>query len=382
MKRINLIIALFFATTLSFAGCKKPKNNSTQKPIVVESTKIQVALLLDTSSSMDGLIEQAKSRLWNIVNTLTTLKYDGKTPEIEISLYEYGNDNLSSESNYIKQIVPLSTDLDLISEKLFALSTNGGEEYCGAVIQDATKKLTWGKDNNNMKLIYICGNEAFNQGRINYKEAIANAKKNNIYINTIFCGNQQEGINTFWKNGADIGNGKFFNIDSDKIIQYVETPFDDKITKCNERINLTYINYGAQGRMKKENQKTQDDNAMKVSKANMTERSVSKSKSVYKNETWDLVDKMKKDKNAVANAKKEDLPEEYRNKTATELVKIVEEKTVERETIQKEISELAKKRQEFIDIEAKKTKSVDDLGNSISNSILTFAKAKGYSIEK
>ncbi len=382
MKTLNLIIALIFSITFSFAGCKKPKTNTTKKPIVVENTKIQVALLLDTSSSMDGLIEQAKSRLWNIVNTLTTLKYNGKTPEIEISLYEYGNDRLSAESNYIKQIVPLSTDLDLISEKLFALSTNGGEEYCGAVIQDATKKLNWGKDNNNMKLIYICGNEAFNQGKISYKEAIANAKKNNIYINTIFCGDQKEGINTFWKNGADTGNGKFFNIDSDKIIQYVETPYDDKITKCNERINTTYINYGAQGRMKKENQKTQDDNAMKVSKANMTERSVSKSKGVYKNESWDLVDKMKKDKNAVENAKKEDLPAEYQNKTSAELVKIVEEKTVERENIQREISELAKKRQEFIDIEAKKTKSVDDLGNSISNSILTFAKAKGYSIEK
>ena len=374
MKTFNLIIAVVFFTTFSFA---KSKN-----PIVVENTKIQVALLLDTSSSMDGLIEQAKSRLWNIVNTLTTLKYDGKTPEIEISLYEYGNDNLSLESNYIKQIVPLSTDLDLISEKLFALSTNGGEEYCGAVIQDATKKLAWGKENNNMKLIYICGNEAFNQGKISYKEAIANAKKNNIYINTIFCGNQKEGINTFWKNGSDLGNGKYFNIDSNLAIQYIETPFDDKITENNEKINKTYINYGVQGRMKKENQKTQDSNAMKVSKANATERSVSKSKAVYKNESWDLVDKMKKDKNAVANAKKEELPEEYQNKSKEELTKIVEEKTIERETIQKEIIDLAKKRQEYINVESKKTKLVDDLGNSINSSILIFAKSKGYSIEK
>ncbi len=377
MKSLNLIIAILFATSVSFAGEKNSK-----KPIAVENTKIQVAILLDTSSSMNGLIEQAKSRLWNIVNTLTTLKYNGQTPDIEISLYEYGNDSLSSESNYIHQIVPLSTDLDLISEKLFSLSTNGGEEYCGAVIQDATKKLSWGKENNNMKLIYICGNEPFNQGRISYQEAISEAKKNNIYINTIFCGNQQEGINSFWKNGADIGIGKFFNIDSNKIIQYIETPFDDKITKCNERINKTYINYGVQGRMKKANQEVQDSNAMNVSKANMAERSVSKSKGVYKNESWDLVDKMKKDKSAVTNAKKEDLPKEFQNKTSAELTKIVEEKTAERELIQKEIGELAKKRQEFINIEAKKTKSVDDLGNSISNSILTFAKAKGYSVEK
>ena len=43
-----------------------------------QKTKIQVAILLDTSGSMQGLIEQAKSRLWNIVNTLTTLKYKGR----------------------------------------------------------------------------------------------------------------------------------------------------------------------------------------------------------------------------------------------------------------------------------------------------------------
>lgn len=65
----------------------QPKN-----PIVLDDAtsenKIQVAILLDTSSSMDGLIEQAKSRLWNIVNTLTTLKHNGKTPNIEIALYE------------------------------------------------------------------------------------------------------------------------------------------------------------------------------------------------------------------------------------------------------------------------------------------------------
>ena len=129
-------------------------------------------------------------------------------------MYEYGNDGLAQQSNYIRQVTPLTTDLDLISEKLFALKTNGGNEYCGAVIQDATKKLQWGTANNNMKLIYIAGNEAFNQGGINYKEAISDAMKNDIYVNTIFCGSSMEGINTFWKDGADYGKGKYFNIDS------------------------------------------------------------------------------------------------------------------------------------------------------------------------
>jgi von Willebrand factor type A domain len=386
MKSLNLVFVTLLATSLSFAGCKKAEAKPIETPIVtttvVENTKIQVALLLDTSNSMDGLIEQAKSRLWNIVNTLTTLKYAGKTPDIEISLYEYGNSGLSQQSNYIKQITPLSNDLDLISEKLFALRTNGGEEYCGAVIQDANKQLSWGKDNNNMKLIYVCGNEGFDQGTISYKESIADALKNNIYVNTIFCGNQEEGINSFWKNGADIGKGKYFNIDSNQIVQYVTSPYDDKITKCNERINLTYINYGSEGYAKKANQAVQDKNAESVSTANYTERVVSKAKAVYKNESWDLVDRLKEDKSAVSKIKKEELPKEYQDKSSAELTKIIEEKAKERESIQKEIGELAKKRQEFIDAEAKKSNLADDLGGAINASIITLAKAKGFTVVK
>lgn len=381
----NLFISALFAIAFSITSCHssnaKPKTEI-EKPATASNTKIQVALLLDTSSSMDGLIDQAKSRLWNIVNTLTTLKYEGKTPDIEIALYEYGNDGLSAKSNFIRQITPLSTDLDLISEKLFALSTNGGSEYCGAVIQDATKELKWASENSSMKLIYIAGNEEFNQGKISYKEAISNALKNGIYVNTIFCGNKTEGINILWKDGADRGKGKYFNIDSDRAVEYIATPYDDEIAKCDEKMNKTYINYGAKGADKKMNQIKQDQNAKMVSNANYTDRAVSKSKAVYKNDSWDLVDKVKDDAGAISKIKKEELPTELQNKSTAELQKIVTEKTKERETIQKEISVLAKKRQEYIDAESKKTKKQDDLGNTINSSIIAFAKVKGYTVEK
>lgn len=387
--KTSLFITALLATSLTFAGCtNKPEKPSqlasveTTPTVLEPGTKIQVALLLDTSNSMDGLIEQAKSRLWNIVNTLTTLKYSGKTPTIEIALYEYGNDGLSGESNYIRQVTTLTTDLDLISEKLFSLRTNGGSEYCGAVIQDATKQLKWSDGINTMKLIYISGNEGFNQGGINYKESISSALKNNIYVNTIFCGDQSSGISLLWKDGADVGKGKYFNIDSNQTIQYIATPYDDQISKCNDRINTTYIGYGREGEMKKMNQLVQDKNAESVSYANKTERAVSKSKEVYRNDSWDLVDRVKEDKNAIANLKKDELPKELQNKTKAEIQAYVDQKAKERETIQKEIAVLAKKRQEYIDAEAKKNKAQDDLGNAISTSILTLAKTKGYTIEK
>jgi hypothetical protein len=363
------------------ATAKPPVTVTVTSPSA-DNTHIQVALLLDTSNSMDGLIDQAKSRLWNIINTLTTLKYKGKAPVIEIALYEYGNDGLSRADDYIRQVTPLTTDLDLISEKLFSLRTNGGSEFCGAVINTAVKTLKWGKDEADMKLIYIAGNEPFDQGSINYKEAASQASHRNIFINTIFCGDRQEGIQTYWKDGADKGAGKYFNIDSDKKVVFIETPYDEKIEVCNERINKTYIAYGATGASKKNNQAVQDKNARSISGANYIERSVSKSKSVYRNESWDLVDRAKQDKGVLKNISKDELPKELKDKSPAELEALVAEKSKERESIQKEITTLGIQRQKYIDEAMKKTEKVDDLGAAISNSIVKLAAAKGYTADK
>lgn len=395
MKKNILITGILASSIVAFAavkiGTNTNSNHRTEEllPIAgpphsnnLSENTIQVAILLDTSSSMDGLIDQAKSRLWNIVNTLTTLKYNGKTPQIEIALYEYGNDEIS-EKNWIRKITPLTQDLDLISEKLFALSTNGGEEYCGAVIKDATSQLEWNNNEKSMKLIYIAGNEAFDQEGINYKEAIAEAKKKNIFINTIFCGDREEGIQTFWQDGANRGDGQYFNIDSDQKVVYIPTPFDDRISNKNAKINETYIGYGNKGSQKKSMQATQDQNAASMSKGIAVERSVTKSKkTAYKNESWDLVDKVESDKEYVSKIKNEDLPAELKGKSKTEIAKIVDQKSKDRSNIQKEIAELATKRQNYIDEELKKrgNSSSDDLGKAIEKSILAIGAKKGYTL--
>ncbi|MDR0232869.1 MAG: VWA domain-containing protein [Dysgonamonadaceae bacterium] len=374
----NLRFVSIMLIVLIFCNCQQGKSQ-----VVKNEPKIQVAILLDTSNSMDGLIDQAKSRLWNIVNTLSTLKFKGKTPEIQIALYEYGNDGLSSKSGYIRKVTSLTTDLDLISEKLFALTTNGGLEYCGAVIQKATLQLEWSNNDADMKLIYIAGNEEFNQGNVNYKEAIRGALAKNIYVNTIYCGDHNQGIRELWKSGADAGKGKYFNINSDEQVQFITTPYDDRITACNERLNKTYISYGTAGVAKQQNQVVQDKNAQKMSSSNYAERVVSKSKSAYKNDSWDLVDKVNTDSKALSSIQKEELPKELQNKSTEEINVIIAQKSKERETIQKEIDTLAKQRQAYIDAESKKAgKGTDDLGKAINASILAFANTLGYQVEK
>lgn len=398
MKKNFLITGLFATSVLALAGTQLIKVHSSESKRVpmeriepveqptetsnAENT-IQVALLLDTSSSMDGLIEQAKSRLWNIVNTLTTLKYNGKTPKIEIALYEYGNDGIS-DKNWIRKIAPLTQDLDLISEKLFALRTNGGTEYCGAVIQDATKQLDWNSNSESMKLVYIAGNEPFNQQGVNYKEAISEARRKNIYVNTIYCGDYESGVRTFWQDGAKLGNGNYFNIDSNKKVLFVPTPYDDRIADYNVKLNGTYVSYGAIGYEKKAMQNAQDVNAERLSKSNAVERTVSKTKkSAYRNDSWDLIDKAESDKEYINKIKNEDLPLELKGKSKAEIAKYVETKSKERADLQKQISELAVQRQKYIDEELKKrgNSDSDDLGKAMEKSIYDLAKVNGFSKE-
>lgn len=393
MKKNFLITGILTSSILVFAGVKiADRQNTVQKIPVVKienpavqninyaENTIQVAILLDTSSSMDGLIDQAKSRLWNIINTLTTLKYNGQAPKIEIALYEYGNDEISN-SNWIRKITPLTQDLDLISQNLFALQTSGGTEYCGAVIKDATSQLEWNNSDKSMKLVYIAGNEAFDQEGVNYKEAIAEAKKKNIFINTIFCGDREEGIQTYWQDGATIGNGKYFNIDSDEKVIFVATPYDDEISECNIKLNETYISYGSKGVEKKRMQVMQDKNAASMSKANAVERSVAKTKSqAYRNESWDMVDKAESDKEFLGKVKENELPAELKGKSKNEIAKIINKNSKDRINLQKEIAELAIKRQNYIDAELKKrgNTKTDDLGKAIEKSIFEIGSTNGY----
>ncbi len=375
MTRLSLGMFVLFFTLLS---CSPKKATSAKSPKEDSTAKIQVALCLDTSNSMDGLIDQAKSQLWKMVNELASTKKAGKTPDIELALYEYGNSGLAVTEGYIRQVSALTTDLDMISEKLFELKTNGGDEYCGWTIQDVTNNLAWSDNNQDLKLIIIAGNEPFNQGKVDYKIACKAAITKGIMVNTIHCGDYEGGVRHFWKDGADLTDGKYMNIDTDAKVVHIETPYDDDILKLNNQLNDTYIGFGSVGRNRKAMQMQQDANAATYGTANNVERAVSKSKKAYRNEKWDLVDAMEKDEEILDEIKKEDLPEEMKGMTKAEQKAYIEKKAKERETLQTEINELNKKRQDFITKKQQENAETLTLDNVMLKAIREQAEVKGF----
>lgn len=342
---------------------------------------VKIALLLDTSNSMDGLINQAKAQLWDVVNKFGYVKCGNDTrPQLQIAIYEYGNDNLSSREGYIRQVIGFSSDLDEISEKLFSLTTDGGEEYCGQVIQTSLKQLDWGKNEDDLKLIFIAGNEPFSQGKLNYWDAAANAKEKDIVVNTIFCGNYEQGISTKWKHGAILTGGEYMAIDHNRKVVHIVTPYDDVILQLNVRLNRTYISYGAMGATKMAMQSTQDQNAEAMEEAVMVKRAVSKSSRLYSNSEWDLVDASKKRDFDVSQVEKEQLPQELKNKSDKEITQFINSKKEEREKIQKEIQELNSKREAYL-AKNQKDSSKGELENALLSAIQKQALKKNYTWE-
>jgi hypothetical protein len=345
--------------------------------------KIQLVILFDTSNSMDGLIEQAKSRIWAIVNEASGLQYEGQMPTLEIAMYDYGNAGLSVESNFIRQQLPFTSDLDLVSEKLFGLRTNGGSEYCGAVISTSLNQLNWSADPADLKMIYVAGNEPFTQGPVSYKDACRLAESKHVFINTIYCGSYEQGVRENWKDGATCSRGDYFNINSNDRVVSIETPYDEQINQLNIQLNQTYISYGRLGKENSLKQKREDDNALLQGAAVSSERALVKSKSVYSNGSWDMVDAAKMDSTMVGKLKDEELPEELKGKSTEEKEAYIKQKSEERAKIQGEIGQLGKKREQFIQEEKTKqagqsAQAKDDFGTAVSKSLKEKAVLNGF----
>jgi len=358
---ILAVSAIFFVLSFTYTSGKPAaekkglKNAAGYNPPA--QRKIQAAILLDVSGSMDGLIEQAKAQLWNMVNVMGRAQCNNQAPQIEIALYEYGRSTNDQAAGYVKQLSGFTTDLDQLSKTLFSLTTNGGDEYCGQVIYTSLKDLKWDQSPENYKVIFIAGNEDFLQGDLHYTKACNEAKSKGVIVNSIYCGSRMQGIQEHWNLNSECGNGSFTVIDQNQKIEEIPTPYDSTLFTLNEKLNGTYIAYGYAGVSNKTMQANVDQLNYAAGKKQALERVAVKSKAnLYKNESWDLVDRdgLADSEEFLRKLDKKTLPDSLKTKSTEELKKIIAVKKEERSTIQKQIETVSKQREAYITIERKR----------------------------
>ena len=370
MNNRIIIVLLALFTAVSLSGKPGPDLNS--------GPKIQLAILLDTSSSMDGLITQAKSQLWRIVNELALAKKGGVSPKLEVAIFEYGNSSLPEGEGYMRMVTSFTGDLDKISANLFELDTNGGDEYCGMVIDSALKNLAWDKSEASLKLIFIAGNEPFDQGNTRYTDSVMKAKKKGVIVNTIFCGDAGTGVASHWKDGADLGGGRYLSIDHNAAVITIKAPQDAELAQLNAELNSTYVAYGPAGEKKKTEQEVQDRNAEKLSYASKIERTISKGSDKYDSSGWDIVDGVIGGRVELSEMKDADLPAEMKGMNETQRKNYVEKMSKKRAKIKEKISRLSEERRKYIEKKQKEMSSDETLDSAVIKAIREQGKEKKF----
>ncbi|TWT91857.1 VWA domain-containing protein [Neorhodopirellula pilleata] len=361
---------------------KVKKKGKSKPPFAGQRPEVNVAILLDTSNSMDGLINQAKSQLWNIVQEFAKAKKNGKTPLLRVSVFEYGNTRLPASEDYIRQVAQLTDDLDKVSEALFALTTSGGDEYCGAVIAESVKRLDWSSEPNAYKAIFIAGNEPFDQGSVDFQGACKNAIQSGIVVNTIHCGNYQQGVDGKWQKGAQLAEGKFMNINQDEKVTHIPAPQDKIIIELNTSLNQTYLWFGSQDKREGYalNQMQQDSNAG----SSLSSRALIKSSPLYRNVGRDLVDTFEENPAAIVKLGDAELPKELQGLTSKQRLARIEEMSKRRAEIKSQLADANRQREAFIaDQQAKQAASSSEvtLGDAFKAAVQEQLQTSGFEVE-
>jgi len=344
---------------------------------------VQIAMLLDTSNSMDGLIEQAKNQLWTIINEVSSGEKNRNAPKIEVALYEYGNSSLKKEENYLRRVLPFTSDMDLFAKKLYSLKTNGGNEYCGAVLSRALNELKWSKKDDVYRAIFIAGNEPFTQGPVDFRVPVAKAKRMGIFVNTIFCGNKQAGMGMQWKKAAVLAGGEYTNIDQTLRRFVAQTPYDDEITALNNKLNRTYLPYGRGGERRLKEKKEMDTLSFSSGgKGVMAARAAAKAREDSATlSSWDLISAVESGSMKFGDIKKENLPVELKKMSRSELQNYIDRKIAERKKVKEKIIQLQKKRKSYLAKKERESSSTT-LGSAMIKFIRKQAESKGFKFSK
>lgn len=351
---------------------------------VANAPVIQIAILLDTSGSMEGLINQARSRVWDVVNLLATAKKNGQRVEFEVAVYQYGSTSFSAGEGYLSMIQPFTTDLDRISDRLFALQIGGSEEYCGQVIKSAMNQLSWSSTPASaplselpLRVMIVAGNEAFTQGGVDYRGQVVAAKAQGIIVNTIYCGTYADGESSGWLNAAYMNGGAYNAINHNHQEVQITCPQDEELLRLNTLLNTTYVPFGSMGVAQQNMQAAQDTTNLGLSRSGGMNRIAAKSTQAYINTHWDLVDATVNTKFDLSKVATLDLPENMRPMTLEARRNYLETMRKSRQETQTRIRELSAERAKFMNDQTKSR--VETLDSAVIRAIRDQAIKAGFS---
>jgi Mg-chelatase subunit ChlD len=339
--------------------------------------RVEVCFVLDTTGSMGGLIEGAKQKIWSIANEMISAK---PTPELKLGLIGYRDRG----DDYVVKSFGLTDDIDAIYGHLREFQAGGGgdtPESVNEALAEAIHKMPWSSDRNVLKIIFLVGDAPPHMDYSNapkYPDLCREAAKKDLIINTIQCGAMAE-TKPIWQEIAKLSEGSYVGIAQSGNVAVISTPMDKELSRLNERIGATLIPYG--------DSKLQAEVHAKFAMAASAPVPAMADRLTYNSKTGkavqgrgELVDALNENKLKLEEIDQKKLPAELQKLDRSELEKRISKARDERADLQKQIVELSKKREAYIQSENKRLAAEgkgDAFDQKVAETLRTQAAKKG-----
>lgn len=347
-----------------------------------ERPTVEVMFVLDTTSSMTGLIAAAKDKIWSIANTLAAAD---PPPDIRMGLVGYRDRG----DAYVTVLTPLSDDLDAMYAQLMQFQAIGGgdaPESVNQALDEAVTQPDWRSGPSVYRVIFLVGDappKMNYQDDVKYRLSCDRAANRDIIINTIQCGNMTA-TEPVWREIAQRGKGQYFKVAQSGSAVLYDTPYDDDIAALSRDLDATRIYYGGAEVLREAaaRQKTTDEIYRVAKPAAVAKRTIFNSKAAgVKNfvGSQELVHAVETEAVDLAAIPRLQLPAELQNMNARELAAHIDSRRRERKRLQADIDALANQRQAYIaeKVRHQTDKGAASLDTTIYECIQSQAAGKG-----
>ncbi|MFT5503642.1 MAG: Mg-chelatase subunit ChlD [Gammaproteobacteria bacterium] len=316
--------------------------------------RIEVVFVFDTTSSMSGLIDAAKEKVWSIASTMSSAN---QNPNLRMGLVAFRDRG----DQYVTRVFDLSDDLDSMYAELMDFRAQGGgdgPESVNQALYEAVTAVDWSNQNQVYKTIFLVGDAPPHMDypdEAQFPEIIEIARQKNIVINTIQSGQHQH-TTSFWQHMAALGDGDYFQVGTDGNAVAIATPYDKKLSELGAEVEATRLYYG--DAESKANQKKKNAAGIKLNNemsfaalARRATFNASKSGKVNLLGSHELVDKFSNGEIELEDIAEEEMPASLQALAPEQRKKEIYQLAEKRKYLLGEIQKLADNRQNYIESE-------------------------------
>ncbi len=394
MKTKLMATGIFFITIIAVMASasqkiNQPEANGRTTPVasvkISQKPKIELVFALDTTSSMSGMINAAKEKIWSIASTMASAK---PSPEISIGIVAYRDRG----DAYITKKIKLSEDLDSVYAQLLNLNAAGGgdsPESVNAALYTAVHSMNWSQNPASYKVIFLVGDAPGHndyQDDVPFTTTLIDAKQKGIVVNTIQAG-QNPATAKAWQRIAFLGTGDTFSVKQQGSAIAISTPFDKAISDASQAYDDSRVYFGNSKAKKNQKKKLEATRKLythstKESLARRAKFNISSSGAKNYEGNGELITAINEKKITLDAIKTEDLPEKMQTMNKLEKNRYLEEQKEIRKQAKKEIASLSKKRDAFIKKKlSDKSKLKDSLDVKLYGTLKSQAEKKGINLK-